>query len=126
MSKVITSLAILGRSSMNIKEVKDLIKVVSESDLSELELEIGDIKLKLVKKTGHQLLIEQEREPQVTSAVEQLATQQPNTDTAGNENLIEVTSPMVGTFYRAPSPTSDPFVIEGTTVRKGQALCIIE
>jgi acetyl-CoA carboxylase biotin carboxyl carrier protein len=42
------------------------------------------------------------------------------------ENLVVVTSPMVGTFYRAPAPDADPFVVEGDKVSRGQVVCIIE
>ncbi len=43
-----------------------------------------------------------------------------------NENLIEVKSPIVGTFYRAPSPTADPYIQAGAIIQKGSVLCIIE
>jgi acetyl-CoA carboxylase biotin carboxyl carrier protein len=43
-----------------------------------------------------------------------------------DENIVTVTAPMVGTFYKAPAPDAPPFVVEGGTVNKGQVLCIIE
>jgi oxaloacetate decarboxylase alpha subunit len=108
---------------MNLKEIKDMIDLMNKNNLNELEIEKDGTKIKL-KKNGavisHQILDEK------------LAIQQPvprkETPQApeAKKNTQEIKAPMVGTFYRSPSPEAPPFVDIGSTIEKGQVICIIE
>jgi acetyl-CoA carboxylase biotin carboxyl carrier protein len=107
---------------MSIKEMKEMISLMNDNDLSELELERDGLKIRLKKSSGR---IEQV----ITTAQEPLkrveaAGEEP--ESAGKEGLVEIKSPMVGTFYRAPSPDSAPFVDIGSDIQPGQVICIIE
>ncbi len=122
---------------MDLRELKALLNLMHENGLIELEMEDKKGKVRLVRGTvalhDHQptqaavAVAPSKGQPKITSKVAA-----PMVDKAGsgsielqaNQKLVE--SPMVGTFYRAASPDADPFVEEGTQVRKGQPLCIIE
>ncbi len=112
---------------MNLKEIKDLIKVFNNSDLSKLKVENGDFGLTL-EKGGAAASATLQPAPSASPAP---APSQPAPSAAAEEksipdNAVYITSPMVGTFYRAPSPDSPPFVKVGERVSKGQPLCILE
>ncbi len=117
---------------MNLKEIKEMVELMNENGLTELEIERDGMKIKL-KKTGDQSVSVQPVSyaipttpatvrPQVDAAAAAAAV--PATPAAGN--LKDVKSPMVGTFYRAPSPEAAPFVEIGQTVEVGQVVCIVE
>ena len=120
---------------MNIKEVKDLIHEVLQSDISEFELEQTGTRIKL--KRGFSNEAGTTSSPQAQSAVVSFTPPQPiadetttpPADSAGDEedsSLHIITSPIVGTFYRAPSPGADPYVKLGDHVEEGSILCIVE
>jgi acetyl-CoA carboxylase biotin carboxyl carrier protein len=106
---------------LSFKEIKDLIDLVAERGLSALEVE----------QTGFRIRIEGAHPPAgngasagaVAAAAPALPA--PAAEKA-EEGLHVITSPIVGTFYRAPSPESDPFAEVGQKVAKGKILCIIE
>jgi acetyl-CoA carboxylase biotin carboxyl carrier protein len=117
---------------MDLRKLKTLIDLVAESDISELEVTEGEGKVRIVKS-----------QPQYTMAMPQQMMQQapamaaPAAAAAASAVAAEtpaapvdaghkVTSPMVGTFYRAPSPGASNFVEIGSTVKEGQTICIIE
>ncbi|SFO97863.1 acetyl-CoA carboxylase biotin carboxyl carrier protein [Hydrogenimonas thermophila] len=112
---------------MNLKEIKELIKVFNSSDLSKLKVENGDFGLTL-EKGG----VAVATAPVQAAPVQQVQASAPveapvaEAEKKVADNADKITSPMVGTFYRAPSPDSPPFVNVGDTVRKGQTLCILE
>ncbi len=103
---------------MDIKQLRKIIKVFEESSLSELEIEEKGTRFKLVKSTGPPV---KEREKSF-SIQEKIETEGKKEE----EKLFSVRSPLVGTFYRAPSPEEEPFVEVGDEVTEGQTLCIIE
>lgn len=126
---------------MELKEVRQLVKMVETSDISEIEIEEGGNKIRITKRFASsngevhivqapqampapvmQMPLQAAAEPaaQVTPGTA-IPVEQPKPD-----NVIEVCSPMVGTFYSAPSPDSDPYVSIGSAVSVGQTLCIIE
>ena len=118
---------------MNFKEIIELIDKVADRGIAALEIEQAGVKLRIEGKSagpqvvhsyaGHQPPVAAHgatSEPNIVPAAP--AAQQPESD----EGLHIVTSPIVGTFYRAPNPESDPFVSVGDHVAKGQVLCIIE
>jgi acetyl-CoA carboxylase biotin carboxyl carrier protein len=123
---------------MNQKEIKELIEFLIEKDIAEFELERGDVKLKV--KRGAQTVVHARPEvpfvpvPVVAGAPVAVSTAvvptsspaAPEAPPAAEEKLHIVKSPIVGTFYEAPSPGAPPFVKVGDTVEVGQVLCIVE
>ncbi len=107
---------------MDINKLREFVKFMEENNLSELEIEDKDIKVKLKKNIG--------------SSVNNsnLSLTPPSSPPTHSEkeikkhasNLIEIKAPMVGTFYRAPAPDAAPFVEVGDSIKNGDTLCIIE
>jgi len=121
---------------MNQKELKELIEFLIEKDIAEFELERGDVKVK-IKRAGEHTVVQTRAEvPYVAVTVPQSgppavvssAAPQPPVpvEPIPEENLHLVKSPIVGTFYEAPSPGAPPFVKVGDAVEVGQVLCIVE
>ncbi len=112
---------------MNLKEIKELINLMNENNLSELEVEREGTKIRLRKspsgqfeamteEPGSQRVIQTIRQDQVVSTKKE----------SPKSNLIAIKAPMVGTFYRSSSPDTKPYVEIGTVVEIGQTVCIIE
>jgi acetyl-CoA carboxylase biotin carboxyl carrier protein len=114
---------------IKLDELKRILEMVREHDLTELELESDGLKLR-VKKDGQVSLTQAPAAPPaavpppVPQAQAVLAPAPAALDV--DTELALVKSPIVGTFYRAPEPNAPPFVEVGDVVRKGQTLCIIE
>lgn len=116
---------------MDYKAIQELIKTVSDSKLTLLELESEGIKIKMEKKQ-EQVIIDRVPEVVKTIVAEEQAPAiveskqvEEKVQEAKKEGFI-VTSPIVGTFYAASSPDAKPFVTVGSKVKKGDVLCIIE
>lgn len=114
---------------MNVKEIKELISLMNENNLTEIEIENGTFKIKL-KKTSEGI-IQQHIVPQMVSQAPAVnAAAQKETPAAAPAPSVkagtEIKSPMVGTFYRAPSPEAPPYIDVGQTVEVGQVVCIVE
>ncbi|MRJ03284.1 MAG: acetyl-CoA carboxylase biotin carboxyl carrier protein [Epsilonproteobacteria bacterium] len=111
---------------MNLKEIKELIRVFDKSGLSKLKLKKDDFEIAMQK--GESAPLPSPQPPQHSQPL----PPQPLPQNEGEQEKREsvkgeyITSPMVGTFYRAPSPDSPPFVKVGDKVSKGETLCIIE
>jgi acetyl-CoA carboxylase biotin carboxyl carrier protein len=125
---------------MNQKELKELIEFLIEKDIAEFELERGDVKVK-IKRAGEHTVVHSQAEPRYyavppapSAPIEMagaLPVAPPPTTAAPavpapEEGLHTVKSPIVGTFYEAPSPGAPPFVKAGDSVEVGQVLCIVE
>ncbi len=125
---------------MNLKELKELIEFLIEKDIAEFELERGDVKVR-IKRAGEHTIVHSQGEarffavPAAPAAAPELgavsvapAPTVPPAPAAPvpEEGLHVVKSPIVGTFYEAPSPGAPPFVKPGDTVEVGQVLCIVE
>jgi len=117
---------------MNLKELKELIEILKGTDISEVEIERAGVKVRLRKGgdvTFHTAMPRMEYPPAaivapaVPAAAPAAAEKQAE---PAKTNQIKVTSPIVGTFYRASSPDKPAYVEVGDTVKKGQVLCIIE
>jgi len=108
---------------MDIRKIKKLIEMLQESDLKEIEVSQGDESVRILRdrfvQTNGNKIIQQ---PEVLSAEPEI---QQKIETSKAEGNV-ITSPIVGTFYRKPSPDKDPFIRVGDTVEKGDVLCIIE
>ncbi|TAL56652.1 acetyl-CoA carboxylase biotin carboxyl carrier protein [Pandoraea sp.] len=115
---------------MDLRKLKTLIDLVAESGISELEVTEGEGKVRIVKAPPQimaapmQMQMQQPMMAQATAAPAAVAPTESAAPAAPQGHVV--TSPMVGTFYRAPSPGADPFVQVGDTVKEGQTLCIIE
>ncbi len=119
---------------MDIKEIKSLIKMIIETDISEFELENADEKIRI--KRGETQEIIHYKAPQQVTIPHSQPPQPAEAPAAGGAAAIvpapvaekgeSITSPIVGTFYRAPAPDAPPYVEVGQVVEKGQVLCIIE
>lgn len=111
--------------AMNLKELREMIQLMDEHQLVELELEREGMKIRLKKSSGH--ASEPVVEMRSVSMVPPPApAPMPAAAPAPSAKRVEIKSPMVGTFYRAPAPEAPPFVEKGTAVDVGQVLCIIE
>lgn len=105
---------------MEIEDLKELINLLRETDITELLLEKDGTKVRIKKE---RMLSPMEIQVQRFRSLQDKVTP----ETAEEETrLITITSPIVGTFYRAPSPEAAPFVELGSRVKKGQVLCIVE
>ncbi|MEJ6492555.1 MAG: acetyl-CoA carboxylase biotin carboxyl carrier protein [Flavobacteriales bacterium] len=116
---------------MNIQEIQDLIKFVAKSQVSEVEIEKKDFKItiksELKSKGGinDQPIIVQAAAP-APMAIPAAAPAVPAAAPEVASNLIEIKSPMIGTFYRSSGPDKDLFVNVGDTIALGDTVCIIE
>ena len=115
---------------MNLKEIKEIIALMNENNLNEIEIERDGLKLKLKKSAGGEGLVVSpthyavESLPAPKAAPVAIPTASGAAD--ASKNTKDIKSPMVGTFYRAPSPEAEPFVEVGQTVEVGQVVCIVE
>jgi oxaloacetate decarboxylase alpha subunit len=116
---------------MNIKEMKEMIQIMNENNLTELELEKDGLKIRLKKGFSGSaepvVAIEStasmiQKEAIIKEAME--AKESAKLSAAAAKNVIK--SPMVGTFYAAPAPDAAPFVQIGMSIDVGQVVCIVE
>lgn len=117
---------------MKAKEIRDLIDFISNSGLAEVNIETEEFKI-AVKKNSSVSVVENpvQSAPAPTRSAEAPAHQTgapaaaPSEDSQSS-NLLEIKSPMIGTFYESPNPEAGPFVKVGDTVKQGQTVCIVE
>ena len=116
---------------MDLRKLKKLIDLVQESGIAELEITEGEEKVKIVKGGGISVVPAAAVQPQMAppeaprTAPAATAPAPAAAPPAGQEGHV-VKAPMVGTFYRTPSPDAKAFVEVGQTVKEGQTICIIE
>ena len=108
---------------MDIRKIKKLIEMLQDSDLKEIEVSQGDESVRISRDNRPQTA-EPIIQKQVVHEASNIVSQEemPQEEVKGNK----VTSPIVGTFYRKPSPDKDPFIKVGDEVQEGDILCIIE
>jgi len=113
--------------NMDLRKLKTLIDLVSDSNVSELEITEAEGKVRIVKSSVAPLVRQQ---PAVAMVSASTAAPSAVAPAAGVAPAVQashaVKSPMVGTFYRSASPGAKPFVEVGDTVKEGQTICIIE
>ena len=113
---------------LSFKEIKELIALVSERGLGSIEVERAGFRLKIEGRPAPRVL--ESTEAALSSVLAATATAAAASETPAPEQLPEdvhvITSPIVGTFYRSPSPESDPFAEVGQKISRGKILCIIE
>ena len=121
---------------MDLKEIQNLIKFVSNSGVAEVKLETGDIKITIrttLEGNAPDITYVQQAPMQqaiAAPAVPALVAATPATPAApaadDNSKFITIKSPMIGTFYRKPSPDKPVFVEVGSSIGKGDVLCVVE
>lgn len=121
---------------MDKKEIRELITFVSESGVSEVKLKTDKFEIE-IKNHKEQVIVPQIQHIQAPVATPQVAPQQATPqassaptqeekDVAAEANYETIKSPMIGTFYRKPSPDKDAFVNVGDAVKEGDTVCVIE
>jgi acetyl-CoA carboxylase biotin carboxyl carrier protein len=121
---------------MNFKQIQQLIKFVSKTDVAEVNIENNNFKINIkgskstpVDSPSQVVQPIIQAPPQVAQPVlvhQDLPKSEPITESVSNENYLTVKSPIIGTFYRKPSPDKDVFVNVGDSVKEGDTLCVIE
>lgn len=109
---------------MDIRKIKKLIEMLQDSDLKEIEVSQGDESVRISRENKSKAYVEPIIQKQVVNETSNIVSQEviPQEEVKGKK----VTSPIVGTFYRKPSPDKDPFIKVGDVVEEGDILCIIE
>ena len=120
---------------MNFKQIQQLIKFVSKTDVAEVNIENNNFKINIKGSKSipvvnppqvvHQPAPLPQPKP-VKPSIDQPPSVTPNEKTDLSDNLLTVKSPIIGTFYRKPSPDKDVFVNVGDIVKEGDTLCVIE
>ena len=126
---------------MEFKQIQELIKIINKSNISELNIEEGDFKITIkqaladtqyvaVPQQMQQMMPQmapQQQAPQQQSAPASAAPQPAQAPVAGgNDKLVTIKSPMIGTFYRSAGPEKPSFVNVGDEIKQGDVICIIE
>lgn len=115
---------------MKTKEIRDLIDFIAETGLNEVNIETEELKLS-VKRSADVVTqaapsVAVQAPVQAVTAATPAAEQTSTSSDSGDDNYVEIKSPMIGTFYRSANPESAPFVNVGDTVAVGQTVCIVE
>ena len=105
---------------MDIRKVKKLIELLEASDVAEIEIKEGDETVRISRSPATNLPIVKNTSTQIQS--NEIEADAPQKPTVGHA----IKSPMVGTFYRSPSPSSPPFAEIGSKVNAGDVVCIVE
>ena len=124
-----------AKASVNMEELRELIALLRDNGLAELELEREDFRVRLRREGvapsgdhGHYIPapapVSPPPNPAATAAPSPAGAQA--SGASADQDLHIITSPIVGTFYRSPSPTADPFVKIGSNVEQASVVCIIE
>lgn len=117
-----------------VERVRQLIEIMADSGLVELEVEEPELRIKITKQHPQPAMMppfglnlaQLQAAPGQLAAPQQPAAIEQEAATAARARLVEITSPMVGTFYRSPSPGAEPYVGVGSEVEPDSVVCIIE
>ena len=113
-----------GQTELDLAEVRRLVKLMKTNDLAEVEIELEGKRVRVVRAGYGAPMVTTSVAPQIVGAVPGVAA--PAADEAPAKLGTEIPCPMVGTFYRAPSPDAAPFVEVGDRIGKETVVCIIE
>ncbi len=125
---------------MDIREIQNLIKFVAKSGATEVKLEMDDFKITIkttdaaasegtttyVQHVPQQMQMQQQQAPQMQAAAPQASAAPAAPAADENAKYITIKSPIIGTLYRKPSPDKPVFVEVGSTISKGDVVCVIE
>ena len=119
--------------SLNMDELHELANLVDEHGFTDFEFENANIRVRLSKNPAPQIIQAAQNYPQQALATTSAApvktdaiVETASAETATDESLHTITSPIVGTFYRTPAPDKDPYVKEGSSVSPETIVCIVE
>jgi acetyl-CoA carboxylase biotin carboxyl carrier protein len=122
-----------SEASLNLDEIREIAKLVDEHGFTDFEFENDKIRVRLSKQVVQQnIQLTQPPQVQTQTVAANPRTEMPHssliveTEAANDENLYKITSPIVGTFYSAPSPEKAPYVSEGDIVNESSVVCIVE
>jgi acetyl-CoA carboxylase biotin carboxyl carrier protein len=113
----------MSNDKLPVDKIKQLSEILKDQDLTEIEVEMGDLKIKVRKESS---VVHAAAPATIAPAVAASSSAPASPKAAPSADLFEVKSPMVGTFYASPSPDAPAFVKVGDKIKKGDALCIIE
>lgn len=127
-------ISVQNSSEMKTSEIRELIDFIAQSGLNEVDIETKELKLYVKREPDQKVL--KSSPTMVAAAPAQMAAPQASASSpvaaqapvaaAAKSNLIEIKSPMIGTFYRSANPDTPPLVSVGDKITKGQTVCIIE
>lgn len=122
----------INKTTMDLKQIQELVKIVNKSGISELSVKEGDLEITIKTGGGIQMPMQPLMQYAPATMPETKAESKPEAGTETQaaapkaDNVITFKSPMIGTFYRKPGPDKEVFVKVGDTIKKGDVLCIIE
>jgi acetyl-CoA carboxylase biotin carboxyl carrier protein len=111
----------MAKNDLPVDKINKLAEILKEQDLTEIELESDDLKIKVRKEASSFVAA-----PVASPVAAAVASSDAPAAAASSDNFIEIKSPMVGTFYSAPSPDAEAFIKVGDKVKKGDVICIVE
>ncbi len=114
---------------MDLNYLKKITKILAESNVDEIEIEEEGLKIRVARhsqNSGTVVPVQQQYVQSIAPAVQEKQAPVSTAPAVTEKKYIEIKSPIVGTFYRAPSPGADSYVEVGKTINKGDVLCIIE
>ena len=120
-----------GQAPLGVPEsdVQDLIELLKRNNLAEIEIERQGVRIRLRRDMGPATVVTTSQAMEPVTVVQDAPLRKeatPESQPIDTTGMVTITSPIVGTFYRSPSPDADPYVEEGDVVKKGQVLCIVE
>jgi len=111
---------------MDLKQIEELIEILKDTDVSELKIEEDDIEIDIKRGFNNNVVTSQPVVNTKVSNESEVKNKKSEKNEEENKDREEIVAPMVGTFYRSPSPEADPFVEIGDTVENGDVVCILE
>jgi len=114
------------QSDMKTSEIRDLIDFIAHSGLNEVDIETQELKLRVKREPDQKVLKSSSPVMTAPAAVQTADIAAATAKPAAASTMVEIKSPMIGTFYRTSNPDSPPFVSVGDKITKGQTVCIIE
>lgn len=112
--------------NIDLNQLRVLLRILEKRNVTEFEFEDEHVRIRLARGGGARIRQESTAPPPPPAAESFASLPAVSAPSAADEHYAYVTSPFVGTFYRSPSPDAPPFVDLGSSVREGQALCIVE
>ncbi len=115
-----------SKASLNMAELRELAELVNEHGFTDFEFENENIRVRLSRTPAAQTVQAAIPAPAALATPAVVAEAAPVPEADGDAGLFKITSPIVGTFYRAPSPDKQPYVSEGSKVSESTVVCIVE
>jgi acetyl-CoA carboxylase biotin carboxyl carrier protein len=119
-----------AEASLNMEELRELAELVNDNGFTDFEFENENIRVRLSKQVSAPIMQQypayQAAPPPVAMPAAKPEAEAPGAAVQPDEDVVKITSPIVGTFFRSPGPDKDPYVKEGTTVSPESVVCIVE